>query len=177
MSRSPIHSRTITCNSFKREDGLYDIEAQMVDSKSYSFTSHDHGEVKAGQPVHDMRIVATIDADYLIHAIEVEMAATPFRFCPTIAPDFSALAGTRIGKGWHKQIIARFGGVQGCTHVVELLRTVGTVAYQTLANLRHTPETLPEKPAHIGTCHALKEDGPVVQWLHPHYYIPHTSGE
>lgn len=168
--RELIHTRQISCESYRREDGLWDIEARMTDVKSYSMPSHDRGEIRAGEPVHDMRIRATIDAGYKIHEMEVEMVETPFHFCSTIAPDFSGLKGTVIGKGWHRQLVQQFGGVNGCTHIVELLRTVATVAYQTLANLKHETELTPKKPPHIGGCHALKEDGPVVKWLNPEWY-------
>lgn len=149
---------------------MWDIEAHLVDEKTFDIPSHDRGEIKAGEPVHGMNISITVDAEGLIHKAEVQMGYTPFNFCPSIAPAFSRLTGTKLGRGWHKQVMQEFGGVRGCTHIVELLRTVSTVAYQSMAPLRHAPEKLNKKPNHIDGCHALKSDGAVVKWLHPDWY-------
>ena len=34
--RKHLHTRTIKCEGYEREDGLYDIEAQIVDQKAYA---------------------------------------------------------------------------------------------------------------------------------------------
>lgn len=170
VKRKLVHTRKITSHSFEREDGLWDIEAYMTDEKTYDMPSRERGNIPAGEPLHGIGIKVTVDPEGLIHKAEATMDYTPFNFCKTIAPVFSGLEGTRFGRGWHKKVIEQFGGVRGCTHIVELLRTVSTVAYQSMAPLRHFPEKLNKKPAHIDGCHALKSDGPVVKWLHPEYY-------
>ena len=40
--------------------------------------------------------------------------------------------GLRVGPGWRRAVRARLGGVQGCTHPVELLGPLATTAYQTV---------------------------------------------
>ncbi|MGO3746690.1 MAG: DUF2889 domain-containing protein, partial [Alcaligenes aquatilis] len=37
IAREPMHTRTITVQSFAREDGLWDLEASLLDVKSYDF--------------------------------------------------------------------------------------------------------------------------------------------
>ena len=35
-AREEVHNRRISCNGFVREDGHYDIEAEITDNKTYS---------------------------------------------------------------------------------------------------------------------------------------------
>ena len=50
--REHIHSRDIRCRGFRREDGLWDIEATLEDTKTYSFANRDRGGIAAGEPIH-----------------------------------------------------------------------------------------------------------------------------
>ena len=52
--RASIHSRDIRCCGFRREDGLWDIEATLEDTKTYSFANQDRGGIAAGEPIHRM---------------------------------------------------------------------------------------------------------------------------
>jgi hypothetical protein len=67
-----------------------------------------------------------------------------------------------------RKVRSQVGGVRGCTHLVELLQTLATVAFQTLS-FRNKKEksaaadTVRTQPPHINTCHALRSDGPVVE--------------
>ena len=59
--REPIHNRSVECRAYQREDGLWDIEGHMVDTKWYEYHSEKRGNVAAGTPVHDMWIRLTVD--------------------------------------------------------------------------------------------------------------------
>ena len=59
--RKKIHNRTVHCEGFLREDGLWDIEGHLRDTKTYSFKSDHRGDVKAGTAIHDMTIRLTLD--------------------------------------------------------------------------------------------------------------------
>ena len=60
-------SRVITCTGYAREDGLWDIEAHLVDTRPLSVTHPKYGVPKpAGFPLHEMKIRITIDND-MIH--------------------------------------------------------------------------------------------------------------
>lgn len=37
VPREAVHKRQINCNGFVRDDGLYDIEAELTDHKTYAF--------------------------------------------------------------------------------------------------------------------------------------------
>jgi hypothetical protein len=52
--RKLLHTRHVECRGFEREDGLWDIEGQIVDTKAYSYTADWRGGVVAGAPAHSM---------------------------------------------------------------------------------------------------------------------------
>ena len=50
--RKHIHTRRIECLGYERDDGLWDIEGQITDTKTYSFEIEVRGKVKIERPVH-----------------------------------------------------------------------------------------------------------------------------
>jgi hypothetical protein len=184
--RELLHKRDFAFEGYRRADGHYDIEGRMTDRKTYAFPNDFRGEISADEPLHDMRIRVTIDEDFQILEVEAETAAGPFAICPAITPVFAALKGARIGRGWSALLKEKFGGVAGCTHHVELLRTLATVAFQTVygeqqRRRREKPgppggnvagEARKKRPAFIDTCHALAADGDVVKNSWPDFYQP-----
>ncbi len=169
--REPIHHRQIDCRGYRREDGLWDIDARLIDTKTYAFPNTERGEIKPGEPVHEMWIRLTVDDDLNVKAIDVAMEATPFGICPDIAPAYEALVGAQIGPSWSRTIRSLFGGTKGCRHLVELLAPVATVAFQTIVPLRERlTQDAGKKPPHLDSCHALATDGPVVNRHYPKFY-------
>ena len=67
VSRKQLHTREIKCIGYERDDGLWDIEGRITDTKTYSYDNEDRGIVISGSPVHDMTIRLTIDEDLLVH--------------------------------------------------------------------------------------------------------------
>ena len=61
ISKSLVHSRTIFLEGYVREDGLFDIEGRIKDTKSYDVTRTDGSCLKKGDPLHEMHIVLTIN--------------------------------------------------------------------------------------------------------------------
>jgi hypothetical protein len=168
--RKHLHTRQIICQGFKREDGLWDIEGQMTDTKTYDFANEDRGgTIRAGEAVHHMRVRITIDSQMVIKAAEVSMDDTPFALCKAIAPSFAGLAGMSLGAGFRKALLGKFGGVAGCTHIVELMGPIATTAFQTMAGNRPPRSDTASKPPVIDRCHAMAADGPVVARLWPQY--------
>lgn len=168
-ARERIHTRTITCEGYERDDGLFDIDGWLTDTKSYDFTSTDRGEVRAGVPVHGMGLRLTIDADLKIHAVAAAMDYTPYNMCPAIMPNFQRLVGLSLGKGFTGAVREALGGTQGCVHLVDLLKPMATTAYQLLAPITYkafkTKESRgePVKPFFVGQCHAWKTDSDVTR--------------
>ena len=179
-SRKHVHTRTITYKGYEREDELWDMEAHMTDTKTYKFSNDWRGEMQAGEPLHEMLLRVTIDDDFIIQNVIAVTDNSPFEMCPEIAPNYKALIGIRMGPGWRKAIRMQVGGVQGCTHLTELLFPMATVAMQTIWPLsrkrkRKEREGEAEKqqsrrPLILDTCHAWASDSQVVKQNTPKYY-------
>jgi hypothetical protein len=161
----------------------------MVDTKDYAFPNDWRGAVEAGEPLHDMRIRLTLDERFTVVDIAVVTAASPYAICADITPAFDALKGATIAKGWSRTLRASFSGAHGCTHHVEMLRAMGTVAFQTIYGWREkakresgsaeSAEAPPptKRPSFIDTCHALASDGEVVRSYWPQFYEPEKSAD
>ncbi|PHZ83398.1 DUF2889 domain-containing protein [Paremcibacter congregatus] len=184
--RKHLHTRNIICDGYEREDGLWDIEARMEDIKTYTFDNRYRGTIEPGEPLHEMYLRLTIDDDMVVQDIEAHIDNHPFATCPAIAPDYRKLVGARIGLGWRRAIRDRMGGVQGCTHLNELLQPLATVAIQTMMPtlLRRKEEaakaakakgetvdkTDEKRPGIIDSCHSWSSEGPVVKDFLPKHY-------
>ncbi len=174
--RQPIHGRQIDCRGYRRDDGLWDIEGHLVDIKTYAFDSDYRGRIEPGDPVHEMWVRVTVDDNLVIRAIEAVTDKSPFPACPAITANFARLEGLRIRPGFLSQVRERLGGIEGCTHLVELMGPVATTAYQTVYPYRRRlaggdrPPAPKERPRLIDTCHAFRSDGEVVKRLWPDYY-------
>lgn len=174
-SREHIHSRHVTCTGYRRADGLWDIEGHLVDTKTYAFSNRERGEIPPGEPVHEMWLRVTVDDELEIKDVEAATEYSPFAVCREITPNFKRLIGLRIGPGWRKQAMHKVGGIEGCTHIVELLGPVATTAFQTIFPYKN--RTQPESAASTGkrprllnTCHAFRSDGLKVKELWPEFY-------
>ena len=131
FAREKRHQRKITVDGFLRADGLYDIEAELTDHKTYSFPSDFRGMVTPEQPVHHMHVRITIDNDLIVQSAEAVTLAGPYEICPAANDVFAELTGLQIGPGWRRRMMAAIGGLHGCTHITELMGPVATIAYQT----------------------------------------------
>ena len=177
-SRKHVHTRAISYCGFERDDGLWDIEAHMTDTKTYAFKNNWRGEVKIGEPLHEMLLRVTIDDSFTIKEVIAATDHSPFQMCPDIAPNYKVLVGIKMGAGWRKAIRQKVGGVEGCTHLTELLFPMATVAMQTIwPLLRHrknkpdsSVDTSQRRPVVLDTCHAWATDSPVVKDNAPRYY-------
>ncbi|MBM3481835.1 MAG: DUF2889 domain-containing protein [Alphaproteobacteria bacterium] len=172
-ARERLHTRTITCHGYQRADGLFDIEGHITDVKTTPVPNEWRRDIPPGVPIHEMWARLTLDKDMLVVSAEAASDHTPYEICPAVAPSFAALAGLRIGPGWRKLVKETVGGTKGCTHIVELIGVLGTVAYQTLWPVRakeykSSPTT---RPPILDTCHALRSDGPVVKRFFPTHYV------
>lgn len=178
-ARTLLHLRDITLRGYARDDGLFDIEAHLTDTKTHGFVNEDRGGwIGPGEPLHEMKLRITVGEDMVIRTAEAATLAGPYRICPEVTPNFRRLSGLRITAGFVRAARERVGGVHGCTHLVELLQQIGTTAFQTLyavrarrARERAAPESAPpRKPALLNTCHAYASDGALVQKRWPEFY-------
>ncbi len=172
--RRHVHTRTIKCDAYERDDGLWDIEGIITDIKSYSFDNLDRDGVAAGEPVHQMRVRLTIDEDLVVQSAEAVTEAGPFNMCGEITPDYAKLAGLKIGPGWRRSVFQRLGGIKGCTHISDLvLGPLPVTAFQAVIPARRKRENEPadgRKPSTLNTCHALAATSPVVKRRWPSFF-------
>jgi Protein of unknown function (DUF2889) len=169
VMRERLHRRTVTYDGYQRADGLFDIEAHLVDSKDEDFELLT-GVRPAGEPIHDMWVRVTIDAAYVIHDIEAITDRMPYPdACDRIGPAYRKLIGANLVSGFRKLLHDRLGTVQGCTHLTELLSYLPTAAVQTFAGLRRENEG-DQKPFQLDRCHALETTTENVRRYYPKWY-------
>jgi len=169
-------TRAISCTSFQREDGLWDIEARILDTKAFSYREPYRGLREAGEAVHDMALRLTMDSDMVVRDIAIAMTAAPYAPCFGVEPAFKNLIGRKIGVGWRRAVFECVGGAKGCTHLRDLLLPVATVAIQALTSWPDRKEaalsagTDRERPHFINGCRAWAEDGEIVADIYPHLH-------
>ncbi len=89
--RRHLHTRKIACEGYEREDGLFDIEARIIDTKTYEIAEPYRGLRQPGMHVHDMQLRLTLDRAMTVRDIEVTTNDAPYAACPTVAPGYKAL--------------------------------------------------------------------------------------
>lgn len=179
IAREPLHTRSIRVNSFARDDGQWDLEAELVDVKAYDFP-HSNGAVhQAGTPVHHMHLRVTIDDQFTVTAALAAYDAAPYDAqCSAIAPDYAALVGLNLLRNFRQAVKDRFARTAGCTHLTELAYVLPTVAVQSMANRRRKEmrnAAVPQRPFQLDGCHALRVDGAVAKEFYPQWYVAPRS--
>ena len=178
VDREHLHTRRLDFRGFRRTDGLWDIEGHLTDVKTYSFPNEYRGEIAADEPLHDMWLRLTIDEDFVVRDIEAVTDAGPFEVCPAITANFKKMVGTRLKSGWRRDVREALGGVEGCTHLVETLGDMATVAFQTLypyLNKKTKDRPRIGRPPLLDSCHAFRSDGPLAKKLWPDHYTGDPS--
>jgi hypothetical protein len=168
--RKLIHTRTVECCGYEREDGLWDIEGHITDVKTHDVVHDDRGGVRAGRPIHDMWIRLSMDLDMKIHGVEARTVHSPYHTCGEIVRNYQVLIGETIKAGWTQRTRQLLGGTKGCTHLLELLGPVATTAFQTLYAAREKRRPTGAdgiRPPLIDTCHAWSAEGPMVMRRFP----------
>ncbi|KRC05209.1 hypothetical protein ASE11_24345 [Hydrogenophaga sp. Root209] len=167
--RTPMHTRRVEYRGFHRDDGLWDIEGTLHDSKPHDFEIEGERRWAAGEPVHHMHIRVTVDEAMVIRDIAVAMDAHPHGPCPEAMVPMQRMVGEVLGKGWRHTIQRHLGGIQGCTHLRELLFNLATAAFQT-RSASFAPPADGSPPPHLGQCLAWDFNGPVVEKVHPVFF-------
>lgn len=130
--RHLVHNRRISCSGYVRADGHFDIEAELIDSKTYDFPSDTHGTVYQNTPYHHMQVRITVDLELIVTDAAAITLAGPYQICPQGAQNITNLIGLKIGPGWKRRVQTAIGGPSGCTHITELTGPMATTAYQTI---------------------------------------------
>lgn len=166
--RELLHERRITIRGYRRDDGLYDIEGHLSDTKTHDIPLA-AGIRFSGQPIHSMWLRLTIDLALNIVDAEAASDAVPYAgYCDEINASYKKLIGLTIRSGFSGNVRDLLGGTRGCTHMTELVDTVATAAFQTIA-FEHKPA---DSNAHfqLDKCHALAAEGEVVAKYYPRWH-------
>ena len=194
--RKILHERRYDIRGYEREDGMIDVEGKIVDLKPNSFDNHDRGYVPAGEPLHEMHLRLTIDHNFKIHRSVAATLYSPYRMCPGATEAYSRLEGLTIGPGFNKRAANAIGTAFGCTHITEMLRAMGTVAYQSMWPIIRRKEEEAEKkrqaeetadasksekpkkrPELLGSCHAHAPWSEVVERNWPDFFDPEAEAD
>lgn len=172
VKRTHRHCRRIQGDGYQREDGLWDIEATLTDTKSYTLNNSHRGGINPGEALHEMTVIMTVDSDFLIHEIRAWTFNAPFNQCPAAADQYDVLKGLRIASGWMGQVRERLSAVDACTHITELLQYMATVAFQTIFPLISDRQEANEnpRPLLLDRCHGYRADGAAVKEQWPEFY-------
>lgn len=175
LNRRHVHTRSIKVEAYARDDGLWDIEAVLTDTKARDFVLAT-GLRPFGEPVHDLGLTVTIDTQLNIVAAQARSSSVPYPGqCEAIEPEYSKLVGLNLLKDFRKLALARLGGVKGCTHLTELAGVLPTAAVQAFAGeVFRTHESARQseeiRPWQLDRCHALRTDGPAVAQFYPRWH-------
>ncbi len=174
VERELIHTRTLEMTAHRRRDGWYDIEGHLVDRKPYRYVMPDH-TFSANAPVHDMWLRLTFDRTGTVREVDGIMDVGPHFTCAGVMPNYQALLGLTLGKGWNRAVRERLGGTAGCTHLSEMLAQIATTALQALwaeeeAAAADRGERLPLDPGILNSCHTYHQSGEFVKAYFPDSY-------
>lgn len=180
--RNLQHTRLVECRGYRRDDGLWDIEGHLTDTKTFDIPGMDRpgGKLAAGEPLHEMWVRLTVDLDLVIHDVAVVTEWGPYHGCESIAPAFQVLKGLQIRPGFNQRTKELLGRTRGCTHLVELLGPVATTAFQTIYGAREKARPAGsdgKRPGLIDSCHMYAADGALVKKRWPGWYTGEQQTE
>jgi Protein of unknown function (DUF2889) len=182
-TRRHVHTRSISADVYVRDDGLWDVEAELIDTKGRDFMLAT-GLRKQGEPIHHMRMTVTIDEHFNVVEAKGDSLRAPYLGeCKTVESAYGQLVGLNLLKGFRHAVRERLGGTRGCTHLTELTNVLPTAAVQAFAGevLRTNDNADPSAaqdetmPWQLDRCRALRVDGPAVAQFYPRWYRPTTS--
>jgi hypothetical protein len=181
-ARRDIHRRQIDMQAYAREDGLYDVEAHLIDTKPFLFESLGRPlPVPGGQALHDLWVRLTVDGDFVVRDICAASDITPYAVCKEAETTLRVLIGERLARGWSATVKQRLRGAASCTHLMEVLIPLATTAMQGIRGLRPASERKQSSgdgpPPQLDSCYAYGRSREMVLRFWPQYHVPPgTSG-
>ena len=169
------HRRQIDVQVFARGNGLWEVDALLVDVKTHDVQMAASRRA-AGEPIHEMLLRLVVN-----EKLDILEAGSETRWMPYVgqcdAHDdaYARLVGLNLMRNFRGELRVRVGGVLGCTHITELAQTLPTAVVQAFAgeviDTRGTEEGA-GKPFQIDRCHALASSGEVVRLHYPRWHRP-----
>jgi len=173
ITRRPLHRRALDVQVFARDDDLFDVEASLTDTKTHDVPLAGVPR-KAGQPIHQMRLLLTVDTQLTITAATSETLWMPYPgACDEHGDAYALLVGLNLMKGFRQAVTERLSGTRGCTHLTELCQVLPTAVIQAMAgSVIDTREGDADgnPPFQLDRCHALRRDGATVAKFYPRWH-------
>ena len=172
--RIPIHQRSYETEAFDEGDGRMRVRGRLTDNKPQGLCLADGNDLA----IHDMCIDLLVDPQtFTIVAVENEMMVRAYSNCEAILPNYQALVGVSITRGYSSRVKKLFGGPNGCSHMSALLQAMGPVAVQATWSFLSLHESLesrlnrsddPEERERklrmmVNSCHVWQEEGEHVE--------------
>ena len=167
------HRRQIDVQVYARGQGLWEVDATIVDVRSRETPMSD-GPRPAGTPIHDMllRLVVNEQLDIVEAGSETRWMPYPGQ-CNEHGDVYTRLVGLNLLRNFRGELRARVGGVLGCTHLTELAQVLPTAVVQAFAGEVIDTRGLGDnasQPFQIDRCHALRAGGEAVRVHYPRWY-------
>jgi hypothetical protein len=178
------HRRSIDVQIFARDDGLWEVDARLIDVKTRDLPMA-AGLRPAGTPLHEMLLRLVIDTRLNILAAGAQTFWMPYPgHCGAYeqadgSDVYARLVGLNLLKGFRAAVKERLGGIQGCTHITEMSQVLPTAVIQAFAGeVLDTREGSADgaSPFQLDRCHALRSDGEVVRLHYPKWYRERPAG-
>lgn len=180
--REPIHTRRITCRAFRLKNGFIEIEATLTDLKGQEVPFRSRPPVRVGEHMHSMSLSLVIDDDYVVRDVRARTLTAPWPVCGGTDAAYRGLIGLRINDGFSRKVRDILGGVQGCTHITELVAQAATtymqaswpdrIARQIAVDPNPRNWSGASTPAFVGKCYAWRQDGEAVRQEYPELLVP-----
>lgn len=174
--RRLVHSRQITFQGYERDDGLFEVEGRLLDTKADDFLQPANGRVvPAGTPIHRMTVVLVVDQGMTIREVRTEMLDYPYPTCPGGGDTLQAMVGATIGPGWTPEVRRRLPACDTCSHLREILTPMATAVYQTMVErLRDSFDARDAagRPRKLDSCHAYGAGRALAASLWPEHARP-----
>ena len=173
-ARRHVHTRHVQVEGYLRDDGLWDVEASLIDDKPYAYDDFERGRRQPGEPVHKMSIRLTVDDDLVVRDAAAAMDDVPYPTCHDVPPRIEALIGMKLGGGWRNAVRERIAKRQACTHLLELIGPAITTLFQSMSaksfeDASGSRKAPTQKPYFIDGCWSWRSDGPALKKFFPQF--------
>jgi len=174
-TRQPKHRRQIDVQVFSRGNGLWEVDALLIDTKSRIANMSD-GPRPPGTPIHEMLLRLVVDERLNILEAGSETRWMPYPgICSEHGDAYAGLVGLNLLQNFHRRVRERLGGVRGCTHITELAQVLPTAVVQAFSgeviDTRGQTEGAAQ-PFQLDRCHALRTDSETVRQYYPRWHRP-----
>lgn len=168
------HRRHIELEVFERDDGLWEVDAKLTDTKPFDLTIKT-GLRPANVPVHELLLRLVVDTSFNVIDAGSHSEWVPYPgHCGEHGDAYRQLIGLNLVRGFRHDIKKKLTGVLGCTHLTELAQLLPTAVVQAFAGTVFKSadgnQLDSNRPFQLDRCHALRSDGEVARIYYPRWY-------